>query len=95
MDTKEAIEFLSEEIERLKDWNRMQEGYLSKPTKTDIYRGKLIQVISLLQQGEKYKQMWEEFDDEYGVHGFEIEDTYFRIRNLMEKIEQRYFPKEG
>ena len=87
MEVKEAIEYLEEEIERLKDWNRMQEGYLSKPTKTDIYRGKLIQVLTLLQQGEKYRQMWEE------IVKLEYNDEII-VRSDLEEILQKYFPKE-
>ena len=88
METKEAIEFVEFELSRYRNPDFVMD-------KEDIKNESIMKgIIALLQQGEAYRRMWKEFDDEYGVHGFEIEDTYFRIRNLMEKIEQKYFPKE-
>ena len=78
MDTNEAIKTLEEEIERLQDWNRMQEGYLSKPTKTDIYRRNLTNIITLLKQGEVYKAMWEEA--EKMIPGHYVNGDFFKLQ---------------
>ena len=43
-------------------------------------------IIALLQQGEKYKKMWEEL--------YEVASE-FNFFPLMDKLKQRYFPKEA
>jgi len=46
-------------------------------------------IISLLQQGEKYRQMWEEYKNSYG----ELNKMYFPIWDEMEQLEEKYFPE--
>ena len=58
-----------------------------------LYKEDRDPIIELLQQGEKYRQMWEDFktiNREY-FSNFEIRADYI-IR--MEELEQKYFPKE-
>ena len=55
-------------------------------------------IISLLQQGEKYRQILKALDKNYGHYligvrsNGEIGEGY-TIRDLMEKVEQKYFIK--
>ncbi len=54
-------------------------------------------VVNCLKQDEKYRQMWEEFKD---LYGFKIlywawEDMPKNVNEGMDKLEQKYFPKEG
>ena len=56
-------------------------------------------IISLLQQGEKYRQILKALDKNYGHYligvrsNGEIGEGY-TIRDFIEKVEQKYFPKE-
>jgi len=71
--TKEAIELL----ENLYSISYSDSSLISTMQAYDI---KL-----LLQQGEKYKQMWEEL--------YEVASE-FNFFPLMDRIKQKYFPKE-
>jgi len=85
MKVKEAIEYIEEIID---------EYYYGEPP---IIEEKLNKIIALLQQGEKYRQMWEELR-QFGrgtnmkvlLH-FNGED----LNNHIGKLEQKYFPKEA
>jgi len=46
-------------------------------------------VFECLEEGEKYKEMWEEL---YVIHGNTIVDDIASLSNVMEILEQRYFP---
>ena len=46
----------------------------------------LDEVISLLEQGEAYRQMWEKFYKEWGEYPIELHN----IAEFMEDIEQKY-----
>ena len=57
-------------------------------------------VIELLQRGEKYEQMWEEYDYHYGELYLDISDSAMPINSefvsthrLMDEIKRKYFPK--
>ena len=51
-----------------------------------LYNEEMSKVIALLQQGEKYEKMWEEL--------YEVASE-FNFFPLMDKLKQRYFPKEA
>ena len=44
-------------------------------------------IITSLQQGDKYRQMWEELDDFIGYSDYEI-------LQKMEELKQKYFPEK-
>ena len=62
-------------------------------------------IISLLQQGEKYKQMWEELWNEHRgewlisdkiMDHYDIcDDVTDILGNILNKTKQKYFPKEA
>jgi hypothetical protein len=79
MNTKEAIEFL-EDIE-----------YKGRNKDTFDLITKIQSIIDLLQQGEKYRQMWEELKKEFGEEPIELHN----LNEFMEDLEQKYFPKEA
>ena len=74
MNTKEAIKFIREEDYMFCDNLSMEEIY--------DYSDKLKEVVDILEELEKYKEMWEELRIQWG-------------RSVVVKeIEQKYFPKE-
>jgi len=91
MDVKKAIRFISKHIA---DFKERTEG-------ADDKEGceKLIMeakgVITLLQQGEAYRQMWEELEhaltdsEDYNVYSWSP-----KAREIMKDIEIKHFPKE-
>ena len=76
MEVKEAIEFL-----RL---TRLESGCISERKDYD-------DIVELLQEGEKYRQMWEGLKKSYG--GLNVMN--YPIWDEMEILEQKYFPKEA
>jgi len=76
MNTKEAIEFLRSE--------RDDYGY-------PIIRESYDKVISLLQQLDKYQQMWEELKDRNMCSS--RPDGQYLDDEDFEELEQKYFPK--
>ncbi len=62
MDIKEAIEFLKEIKEVRSTYFKNEGNYQPFEHYASLFRDdeKVEQVISLLEQGEKYKKMWEE-----------------------------------
>ena len=78
MKTEEAILF----VEYL-----AREGYKDKRFKKESSRKQLMEVIPLLQQGEKYKLMWNEFKRDKPVG--------MRWINYVHDLQQKYFPKEA
>lgn len=54
-------------------------------------------IIDLLEQGEKYQQMWEKLSNEIGGLKLDYYKGNLRIENriggIMLKIRQKYFPK--
>ena len=85
-DTKEAIEFL-------------EVGRYSYCGYCDDSHKKLNKVITLLQQGEKYKQMWElleaSMEGQYCITPMEVYFKKDTINQQMENIKQKYFLKEA
>jgi len=83
MEVKKAIEFMNNEIKREIIYSK---GILvgAKESPRDK---KIDEIISLLQQGEKYRQMWEELDEFIGYSDYDI-------LQVMERLKQKYFPKE-
>ena len=73
---------VKEAIERLCKVVRYEEDDMSM-VELDVIEAS--EVITLLQQGEVYKKMWEEL--------YEIASE-FNFFPMMDKIEQKYFPKE-
>ena len=49
-------------------------------------------IIKLLEEGEAYRQMWEELDHWYSDES--CTDYDWAVCNIMYKLEQKYFPKE-
>ena len=82
MNTQEAIEFISA-FKKYADNNRDVPMLISDGEKFK-------EIISLLQQGEKYRQMWESYRRDV----IECSDTktYY---NIILPLEQKYFPKEA
>jgi len=73
MKVKEAIEFLDDIFSRCK---------LKKCNLQNLNK-----IIYLLEQGEKYRKMWEELDDFIGYSDYDI-------LQKMKELKQKYFPKE-
>ena len=48
-------------------------------------------IISLLQQGEKYRQMWNEIATTYKLPCYGLENSSFL--EIIKYLEQKYFPK--
>jgi len=92
MEVKEAIEFL-----KLYKYNHIDEPCQEEEGINEI--------ISLLQQGEKYRQIVEDIKKEFTYHweddirpyktGKFRKFNYKDIKYKIEKIEQKYFPKEA
>lgn len=78
MNTKEAIRYIK--LCKLEDGSSDGKDY------TDI--------IALLQQGEKYRKMWEEFKEIYGAQSIVLEGKLQNLEDKMDWFEQKYFPKE-
>jgi len=95
MEVKEAIKILQTYI-NCKGWSVNIEDF-------DV--NEFNEIIALLQQGEKYRQMWEEFGDLYCFNCIDLNENknsiletrptkYKTIHTLMLMLEQKYFLKE-
>ena len=102
MEVKEAIEWIKNEINY--NYNGQNEELRNR---LYLFNCGMEDIISLLQQGEKYRQMWEEATDnlpdkvykacEYYIkrHGlFDYPKTFELCVLFLKSIEQKYFPKE-
>jgi hypothetical protein len=78
VNTKEAIEFLENDVLTISIIDQ----------KVDEYYDKIKCVVALLQQGEKYRQMWEELTT--GNYY-----CYVEMQPFIKEIKQKYFPKEA
>ena len=102
MNTKEAIEFIRNQKYSINEFKNRY--YLS----AEIYRKDcnrtFDKIIELLQRGEKFEAMWEEFSSLYGFNTTDINENkmgifgskvveYRTIHTLMGYLEQKYFPK--
>jgi len=90
MNTKEAIEFLEKnKVKSIK--NRCCYGNAYIPNDNDIN-----QVISLLQRGEKYRQIVEEIKNIFKVRKSRNGGEWTGNNLLLNiyDIEEKYFPKE-
>lgn len=97
VETKEEIEFIENILKSKRFvWGEYEYTFLKN-------------IISLLQQGEKYREMWEEFVEEYGSYvagnqTIEYKDDgkpknvtqwlFHTNKEFTDKIWQKYFPKE-
>jgi len=95
MEVKEVIEFLEIDIKCLNreieycNPNDDIDAQVIIANKKGI--GKYKQVISLLKQGEAYRQMWEALDDKYGAYTVhECYKGYLSISNLLADFKQKY-----
>jgi len=83
MEVEKAIEFI-----RL---TRLESGLINERKDYD-------DIIELLQQGEKYRQMWEllevSMEGQYCITPIEVYFKKDTINQQMENIKQKYFPKE-
>jgi len=97
MKTKEAIEFLEVEIKCLEkeieicNPNDDIDIQVIEANKNIII--KYNQVIILLQQGEKYRLMWEEFKKCCSL-SIVFDGKLQNIKDKMNWFKQKYFPKE-
>ena len=80
METKKAIEFVEFELSRYRNPDLVMD-------KEDIKNKSIMEgIISLLQRGKKYKQMWEKFYKEWGEYPIELHN----IAEFMGDLEQKY-----
>ena len=96
MDVNEAIKL----IKSLKD--ALYEAYLIGKTYvggTEGFQKNIDDIIALLEQGEKYKQMWElleaSMEGQYCITPMEVYFKKDTINQQMENIKQKYFLKEA
>ena len=50
------------------------------------------EIVALLQQGEKYRQMWGDISTMYKLPCYGLEGS--KLLELVKFLEQKYFPKE-
>ena len=81
MKTKEAIEFLEEEVEY-----RFAGDYDISLSEVKEFRDSKQKVIELLEEGGRYKKMWEEV--------FHYSWESFHEVDILNKIKDKYFPEE-
>ena len=83
---------VKEAIEKIKIW---YQTYLANCTSIFNDDKAMCEIIALLQQGEKYRQMWEEL-----IKGIEKREKRCEIAcdivyvSTLRDIEQKYFPEE-
>jgi len=58
-----------------------------------IYPDEIDDIISLLQQGDKYRQMFSDVREHYRHNAFIIHGGY-GILDYLALLEQKYFPKD-
>jgi len=84
MDTKEAVEVLT---------------YYDAHYYDTAHTDELAEIIDMLYEGGKYKLMWEELYQEYGICPIRKNDEEGYMSNILykilEELEQKYFPKEA
>jgi len=54
-------------------------------------------IIDLLEEGNKYKQIWEEFLKKWGAYQITLSEnktSIFPIYTYMKELEQKYLPSE-
>ena len=94
MKVKEVIEF--DYIDFLKSIKEfVTREFRNPPGKRDVIK-RLNEIISLLQQGEKYRQMWKCLKEQL-TYSSDKENLRFKAKRflyLMKCFEQKYFPKE-
>jgi len=95
MNTKKAIElikieirFLEKEIEICNPNDDIDAQVIPANKKLII---KYNQIISLLQQGEKWKAIVEDLENNCGYFYYGSSDN---LSSIIPKLEQKYFPKE-
>lgn len=84
METKEVIE-------KVKDKYEGWQGYARTQKEVDKLGEERDKVIELLQRGEKFEKMWEEFNKEYAL--YHLQYTNDNIHQAMKRLKQKYFPK--
>jgi len=70
--------------------------FLRNHFKIGIYEKKSLDIITLLQQGEAYRQMWKCLKEQL-TYSSDKENLRFKAKRflyLMKCFEQKYFPKE-
>jgi len=96
-----------EDFTKINDLLKREMGYpldrISGNVGRELYKSlknskELRDIISLLQQGDKYRQMWEEFKREYN-HCYikDVENvitSWYMVKNIIINMEKEYFPKE-
>ena len=96
MNTKEAIEFIENELKTYKDILESFGIPEMKKEKEDIKNAiaNYKNVIELLQRGEKFEAMWNHLYCEYGeVFLNDYKNPEILLEERMENLEQKYFPK--
>ena len=85
MEVKEAIKFFKGAQNIVNE-----RGYIN------ISSERLLQTISFLQEGNKYKTLLEEIKNEFGNGILENDNGIgVQLKNLIEILESKYFPEEG
>ena len=95
MNTKEAIEFIGDVliVADIKEYDFDDSPGLVDRLQNLHIEDNLKEIIELLKQDEKYKQMWEELEELIENNTFLF--TYdVLLRNMKSKLKQKYFPKE-
>ena len=85
MEVKEAIEFLDHMANSFKCISSLNCKSIDN---------KKNEIVDLLEQGEKYRQMWQEYKELWGTRRI-ITTNSPKIIWCMEELEQKYFPKEA
>ena len=85
MDTKKAIELVKDAFEIVEE----EYGALS------IDQDEVNEIVTLLKQGEKYKEMWEELEKEIQICALrKLFTKNVAFGYLLDVLKQKYFPKE-
>ena len=96
MKTKEAIGLIRLLRDVLYDAYSIGKTYIGG---TEGFERNINDIIALLQQGEKYRLILKDLDRQYGHYLIGVKGNGeigigYTIRDFIEKVEQKYFPKE-
>ena len=96
MEVKEAIKLIKTLKEVLYEAYLIGKVYVGG---TEGFERNINDIIALLQQGEKYRLILKDLDRQYGHYLIGVKGNGeigigYTIRDFIEKVEQKYFPKE-
>ena len=100
MNTKQAVEFMNENILDFKDRTDNEEVF--DKNECEKFIKKVEEVVLLLQRGGKLEKTWENLKRNFGedficpnCSSLDMATPLKNIKNEMDKLEQKYFPKEA